>query len=135
MRDAEDLHTVIDVAAPLAALGTTVQVPSLEGDLPVEIPAGTQPGETITLRSRGLPPIGRGRTGDLHVHVNVVIPRKLSREQRDLLEQLAGSLDERNLRARRGDALQAQAGHRGVARRPPASRRCSPRRRRRRRCG
>ena len=99
VRDAEDLHTVIDVAAPLAALGTTVQVPSLEGDLPVEIPAGTQPGATITLRSRGLPPIGRGRTGDLHVHVNVVIPRKLSREQRDLLEQLASSHDERNLRA------------------------------------
>ena len=45
VRDAEDLHTVIDVAAPLAALGTTVQVPSLDGDLPVEIPAGTQPGE------------------------------------------------------------------------------------------
>jgi molecular chaperone DnaJ len=102
VRDQEDLHTVIDVAAPLAALGTTVQVPSLDGDLPVEIPAGTQPGETITLRSRGLPPLGRGRTGDLHVHVNVVIPRKLSREQRELLEQLADSLDDRNLRSDEG---------------------------------
>jgi molecular chaperone DnaJ len=102
VRDQEDLHTVIDVPAPLAALGTTVQVPSLDGDLPVEIPAGTQPGETITLRSRGLPPIGRGRTGDLHVHVNVVIPRRLSREQRDLLEQLADSLDDRNLRSDEG---------------------------------
>jgi molecular chaperone DnaJ len=102
VRDQEDLHTVIDVPAPLAALGTTVQVPSLDGDLPVEIPAGTQPGETITLRSRGLPPLGRGRTGDLHVHVNVVIPRRLSREQRDLLEQLAESLDDRNLRSDEG---------------------------------
>jgi molecular chaperone DnaJ len=102
VRDQEDLHTVIDVPAPLAALGTTVQVPSLEGDLPVEIPAGTQPGETITLRSRGLPPLGRGRTGDLHVHVNVVIPRRLSREQRDLLERLADSLDDRNLRSDEG---------------------------------
>jgi molecular chaperone DnaJ len=102
VRDQEDLHTVIDVPAPLAALGTTVQVPSLDGDLPVEIPAGTQPGETITLRSRGLPPLGRGRTGDLHVHVNVVIPRRLSREQRDLLEQLADSLDDRNLRTDEG---------------------------------
>jgi molecular chaperone DnaJ len=102
VRDHEDLHTVIDVPAPLAALGTTVQVPSLDGDVPVEIPAGTQPGETITLRSRGLPPLGRGRTGDLHVHVNVVIPRKLSREQRDLLERLADSLDERNLRSDEG---------------------------------
>jgi molecular chaperone DnaJ len=96
VRDAEDLHTVIDLPAPLAALGTTVQVPSLDGDLPLEIPAGTQPGETITLRARGLPPLGRGRTGDLHVHVNVVIPRRLSREQRDLLERLADTLDERN---------------------------------------
>ena len=97
VRDQEDLHTVIDVPAPLAALGTTVQVPSLDGDIPVEIPAGTQPGEVIPLRSRGLPPLGRGRTGDLHVHVNVVIPRRLSREQRDLLERLADSLDDRNL--------------------------------------
>ena len=102
VRDQEDLHTVIDVPAPLAALGTTMQVPSLDGDVPVEIPAGTQPGETITLRARGLPPLGRGRTGDLHVHVNVVIPRRLSREQRDLLEQLADSLDDRNLRSDEG---------------------------------
>ena len=51
----------------------------------------------LTLRSRGLPPLGRGRTGDLHVHVNVVIPRKLSREQRDLLERLADSMNDRNL--------------------------------------
>jgi molecular chaperone DnaJ len=102
VRDQEDLHTVVDVPAPLAALGTTLQVPSLDGEVPVEIPAGTQPGETITLRARGLPPLGRGRTGDLHVHVNVVIPRRLSREQRDLLEQLADSLDERNLRSDEG---------------------------------
>ena len=74
-----------------------MQVPSLDGEIPVEIPAGTQPGEMLTLRSRGLPPLGRGRTGDLHVHVNVVIPRRLSREQRDLLERLADSLDDRNL--------------------------------------
>jgi len=102
VRDREDLHTVIDVPAPLAALGTTVRVPSLDGELPVEIPAGTQPGEVITLRARGLPPLGRGRTGDLHVHVNVVIPRKLSREQRDLLERLAESLDDGNLNTGEG---------------------------------
>jgi molecular chaperone DnaJ len=102
VRDQEDLHTVVDVPAPLAALGTTLQVPSLDGDIPVEIPAGTQPNETITLRSRGLPPLGRGRTGDLHVHVNVLIPRKLSREQRDLLERLADTLDDGNLGADEG---------------------------------
>ena len=102
VRDQEDLHTVIDVAAPLAALGTTVQVPSLDGDIAVEVPAGTQPGEIITLRSRGLPPLQRGRTGDLHVHVNVVIPRKLSRAQRDLLERLAESLTDGNMAADEG---------------------------------
>ena len=85
VRDQEDLHTVIDVAAPLAALGTTVQVPSLDGDLP-----GRDPRRHAARRDRsrcarrGLPPLQRGRTGDLHVHVNVVIPRRLSREQRDL---------------------------------------------------
>ena len=102
VRDQEDLHTVVDVPAPLAALGTTVQVPSLDGEIAVEVPAGTQPGEVITLRSRGLPPLQRGRTGDLHVHVNVVIPRKLTRKQRDLLEQLADSLTDNNLNADEG---------------------------------
>jgi molecular chaperone DnaJ len=102
VRDQEDLHTVIDVAAPLAALGTTVQVPSLDGEIAVDVPAGTQPGARITLRSRGLPPLGRGRTGDLHVHVNVVIPRKLNREQRDLLERLADSLTDGNLNTDEG---------------------------------
>jgi molecular chaperone DnaJ len=102
VRDQEDLHTVIDVPAPLAALGTTVPVPSLDGDIPLEIPAGTQPGEIITLRSRGMPPLQRGRTGDLHVHVNVVIPRKLSREQRDLTQRLADSLTDSNLRSDEG---------------------------------
>ena len=97
IRDGEDLHTVVDVAAPLAALGTTVQVPGLEGEIPLEIPAGTQPGEVITMRARGMPAGRRTRTGDLHVHVNVVIPRRLSKEQRALLHQLADSLTERNL--------------------------------------
>ena len=65
LRDREDLVTVVDVAAPLAALGTTIQVPTLDGDVPLEVPAGTQPGETIMMAGRGLPPLGRGRTGDL----------------------------------------------------------------------
>src|SRR5918998_1209989 len=118
VRDREDLHTVIDVPAPLAALGTTVQVPSLDGELPLEIPPGTQPGETITLRARGLPPLGRGRTGDLHVHVNVVIPRKLNREQRDLLERLADSLEDRNLRSDEGMLSKLKRALAGLARPP-----------------
>jgi molecular chaperone DnaJ len=102
LRDAEDLITVVDLAAPHAALGTTIQVPTLEGDVPVEVPPGTQPGETIVLRGRGMPPLGRGRTGDLRIVVNVAIPRRLTSEQRDLLEKLAGTLTDDNLKSDEG---------------------------------
>jgi len=102
VRDAEDLVTVVDVPAPLAALGTTIDVPTLDGDVPVDVPAGTQPGETILLRGRGMPRLGRGRTGDLRVVVNVAIPRRLTSEQRDLLERLADTLTDDNVRSEEG---------------------------------
>jgi molecular chaperone DnaJ len=103
IRDREDLVTVVDVPAPLAALGTTITVPTLDGDVPLEVPAGTQPGETIVMHGRGLPPLGgRGRTGDLRVVVNVVIPRRLSRKQRELLEELADTLTDDNLHEQEG---------------------------------
>lgn len=102
MRDGDDLVTVVDVSAPLAALGTPVEVPTLDGPFELDIPAGTQPNETLTLRGRGLPALRRHRRGDLRVVVNVVIPRRLSSEQRALLEQLAGTLGEENLHADEG---------------------------------
>src|SRR5918997_4058378 len=102
LRDGSDLVTVVDIPAPLAALGTTVEVPTLDGPVPVEVKAGTQPGETITLGGRGMPPLRRGRTGDLRVVVNVTIPRRLTSEQRDLLERFADSLTEANAREDEG---------------------------------
>jgi molecular chaperone DnaJ len=102
LRDGDDLVTVVDVAAPLAALGATIQVPTLDGDTPVELPAGTQPGETITLSGRGMPPLGRGRTGNLRVVVSVATPRRLTRKQRELMQELADSLTEDNLREDEG---------------------------------
>jgi molecular chaperone DnaJ len=102
LRDGEDLITVIDVAAPLAALGTTVEVPTFDGPVPVEIPAGTQPGEQILLRGRGLPPLSRGRTGDIRVVVNVATPRRLSRTQKDLLERFAETITDDNTRSDEG---------------------------------
>jgi molecular chaperone DnaJ len=98
VRDGDDLVTVLDVPAPLAALGATLSVPSLDGDVDVEVPPGTQPGEVIRLRGQGMPRLRReGRAGDLRVVVDVVIPRRLSREQRELLTQLADSLGPENL--------------------------------------
>jgi molecular chaperone DnaJ len=102
LRDGSDLVTVIDVPAPLAALGTTMDVPTLDGAVPVEIKAGTQPGEEIRLGGRGMPPLQRGRTGDLRVIVYVTVPRRLTREQRDLLERFSDTLTEDNHRADEG---------------------------------
>jgi len=100
VRDGDDLVTAIDVAAPLAALGTELAAPTLDGDVDVEIEPGTQPGETIILRGRGMSVLQRpGRRGDLRVIVNVVVPRRLTREQRDLTRRLADSITEENLRS------------------------------------
>jgi molecular chaperone DnaJ len=72
-------------------------VPLLDGEQELEIPAGTQPGETIVVRGQGMPPLRRGRNGDLRVIVNVVIPRRLDKRQKELLRELADSLTAENL--------------------------------------
>ncbi len=102
LRDGDDLVTAVDVPASLAALGGSIQVPTLDGEIPVDLPAGTQPGETITLGGRGMPPLGRGRTGDLRVVVSVAIPRRLTKRQRELLEELNESLTHENLHEHEG---------------------------------
>ena len=108
LREGNDLISVVDMPAPAAALGTTVAVPTLEGDEEIEIEPGTQPGALITLPGRGMPALRRGRTGDQIVVVNVVIPRNLSDEQRDLLERLSATLEARNLEAAEAEGLFAK---------------------------
>jgi molecular chaperone DnaJ len=98
VREGDHLITALDVPAPLAALGGSLEVDTLEGVAEVELPAGTQPGEVITLRGEGMPSLSRGKRGNLRVVVNVVIPRRLSREQRELLERLNGTLTSENLK-------------------------------------
>jgi molecular chaperone DnaJ len=105
LRDGSDLVTVVDVPAPAAALGTTVSVPTLDGDEEIDIPAGTQPGTVVTLRERGMPTIGRGRRGDQQVVLNVVIPRNLTARQSELLEELRGSLTPQNLEEQADESL------------------------------
>ena len=114
LRDGDDLVTVVDVPAPRAALGTTVTVATLDGDRELELPAGTQPGEVKVIRGAGMPHLRRGRRGDLRVVVNVEIPRKLTKEQRRLLEELAGSFGEDAFRSDEGmlsKLRRALAGH------------------------
>ena len=103
VRDGDDLVTAVDVSAPLAALGTTVEVPTvLEESVEVDVPAGTQAHDTLIVRGAGMPALRGRRTGDLRVVVNVVTPRHLNREQRELYEQLADSLTSHNLRTEDG---------------------------------
>ena len=105
VRDGSDLVSVVDVPAPAAALGTTVSVPTLDGDHEIKVPAGTQPGTVVTLRGRGMPPIGRRGRGDQQVVLNVVIPRNLTARQRELLTELHDSLGEDNLREPADESL------------------------------
>jgi molecular chaperone DnaJ len=99
VREGDDLVTSLDVAAPLAALGTALEVPTLKGQVSLDVPAGTQPGAVLRLRGQGMPALGRRRHGDLRVVVNVVIPRNLNDEQRELMAQLNATLTEENLRS------------------------------------
>ena len=102
VRDGDDLVTAVDVPAPLAALGTKVEVATVDGSVELEIPAGTQPHEALVLRGHGMPGLRSRRTGDLRVVVNIVIPRHLSREQKELYEQLSDTLSAHNLRSDEG---------------------------------
>jgi molecular chaperone DnaJ len=102
VRDGIDLVTVVDVAAPAAALGADVAVSTLDGEATVGLEPGTQPGETVVVPGAGLPPLRGGRRGDVRAVVNVVIPRRLNARQRQLLEELDASLDESNLRSDEG---------------------------------
>lgn len=90
-REGDDLHVRLSVSVAQAGLGASVDVPGLTGDVRVDIPAGTQFGDTVRLRGEGMPKL-RGGKGDMIVHVAVTVPRKLSKRQRELLAELGESL-------------------------------------------
>jgi molecular chaperone DnaJ len=91
-REGNDLYCAIPLNFPTLALGGDIRIPTLEGEESFTVPEGTQSGQTFRVRGRGMPDVtGRGR-GDLLVTVNVVTPKKLSKEQRKLLEQLSTAL-------------------------------------------
>ncbi len=91
-RDGNNLFCEIPVNFTTVALGGEIQVPTLEGTDDVKVPEGTATGTTLRLRGKGMPDVnGRGR-GDLFATVQVQTPRKLTKEQRNVLEQLASTL-------------------------------------------
>jgi molecular chaperone DnaJ len=82
----------LDINVAQAALGAEVEVPTVDGDEKLRIPAGIQPGKVLKLRGKGVPSLRGSSRGDQLVVVNVDIPRNLNAEQRQLFEQLAKSL-------------------------------------------
>jgi molecular chaperone DnaJ len=90
-REGTELFYEAELSIAQAALGTKIKVPTAEGDeAEVEVKAGTQPGTEIRLKGRGVPHLRRQSVrGDLHVVVNVVVPTKLNKRQRELLEAYA----------------------------------------------
>ncbi|MCB8928336.1 MAG: molecular chaperone DnaJ [Ardenticatenaceae bacterium] len=97
-RRGEDIYLDLHINVAQAALGDSITVPTLDGDEPLEIPAGTQPGKVFRLRGKGVPRLdrsGRGAPmgrGDQHVLIQVAVPTKLTDEQKELFQELSRTL-------------------------------------------
>ncbi len=103
-RRGADLFCTIPVSITQASLGATIRVPALKGDENLEIPEGTQSGQIFRLKGKGLPNPHGGR-GDLYVNIRVVIPSRVSKEQRRILEQLGQTLKVENKPAERSSSF------------------------------
>jgi molecular chaperone DnaJ len=90
-RRGSDLYCTIPISVSQAALGAKIKVPTLQGEDDLEIPEGTQSGQIFRKKGKGLPNPNGGR-GDLYINARVVVPSKVSKEQRRLLEQLGQSM-------------------------------------------
>ncbi len=91
-RDGNDLHCVVPISFPQAALGDEITIPTLEGDTVLKIPEGTQSGKEFRIRGKGVPYLNEHGRGDLVVQVVVQTPKKLTKVQKELLRQLSESL-------------------------------------------
>jgi len=97
IRDNNNVLYELAINFTQAALGAEVEVPTLDGITNLKIPAGSQTGEVFRLKSRGIPHLQRNGRGDQLVTLFVATPEKLSKRQRQLLEELAESLSSSNM--------------------------------------
>lgn len=94
VRDGDDLHASVRLTMTDAALGTSVRVPALGGDLDLQVPAGAQPGEVRMLAGEGMPALHGSRRGDMYVRLDVAVPARLTEDQRRLLEEFDRQTDD-----------------------------------------
>ncbi len=100
-RRGNDILCDVEVGYPQLALGTEIEVPTLDSKAMLKVPAGTQPGTILRLRGKGLPSLEDGRPGDELVRIIVGVPKKLTSRQRALLDELARELGE-SVESRKG---------------------------------
>jgi len=100
-RRGNDLHCIVPISFTQAAIGTEIHVPTLESEHSLKIPEGTQSGTVLKIRSKGVPVLNGHGKGDLFVEVRVQTPGKLSKRQRDLLQELEGITQVENKPERR----------------------------------
>jgi molecular chaperone DnaJ len=101
-REGYDLHFAVIISFPQAALGAEIAIHTLEGETPLKIPEGTQSGKEFRLRGKGVPYLNERGRGDLIVQVIVETPKKLSKAQREVIQQLGETLGVENRVASRG---------------------------------
>jgi molecular chaperone DnaJ len=101
-RDGDDLHCVIPISFPQAALGTEIELETLDSNETIKVPEGTQSGKEIKLRGKGVPHLNSHGKGDLIVEVRVQTPSKLSKQQKELLKQFGETISLENTPHSRG---------------------------------
>jgi molecular chaperone DnaJ len=94
LRDGDDLHTAARVTMTSAALGTSLRIPGVDGELELEVPQGAQPSQVLVVQGEGMPALKGSRRGNLFVRLDVAVPTRLTDEQRGLLEELDRSTDD-----------------------------------------
>ncbi len=87
-RDGRHLYTEAEISYPEAAMGTEIDIKTLDGKASMKVPAGTQPGTILRMRGKGMNVLGGRGRGDLHVKINIRVPKKLSRDEKRLLKEL-----------------------------------------------
>ena len=101
-RDGDDLHCVMPISFPQAALGTELEIQTLEGPATIKVPEGTQSGKEFKLRGKGVPHLNSHGKGDLVVEIRVQTPGKLNKQQKELLRQLSETMVVENTPTSRG---------------------------------
>lgn len=95
-RDGNDIHLDVPLSFIDCALGCTIEVPTVYGDVSVKIPEGTQPDQILKIKDHGIKDLRTGRPGNQYIHIKVTTPQKMSRSQRDLLTAYRDQTDKKD---------------------------------------